>query len=574
MRRLAFALVAVALLITVQSIGALARPIHGDEIPMIRNLLVFGQDRTIVPVQFNYPPLFSYVLAGWVGLVAAWRWLVFGVHPVDFGYGMYWAIGGSFEFSPELASLRLLSVALTFALAWATYRLAGTAFGHREGLLAAFLLVASRLLMERTALALPDVLTSVFATIAMVYTVRFQKVAETDRRAARLRWLVIAGGLAGLAAASKYNGLLVLAGPLLAVAMLAWSERTRLVSWWRALGRGAAVGAAAVGAFLIAAPAVWLAPSAYWRGFRFEARHVREGQLSVDLGELPFGWIPIRLWQNEGLLGLVFLAGLIVALVGWRRRINLVIAAPVVVAILVVGTWRYTSLHYLLWAWPLLAALAARAVIGATERWPRGRALQVAVAALLIVPNVARSVRTTWDAARVPSNALLAERWVEANLPAGERVADDWYGVPTVWNDGLREQYQVLLGRLEPWLSPKRAEALRRKPIFDGELGYLIEPPSAAKVEAAQPDWLLVSTETEPPTAEPLPGYRSPRLADLHRRLTDFHAHLRHGGQYRLACEFTVGPGPAVRIYRRSQVEVVGGGCGVGRTLGWFEVIP
>lgn len=575
MRRLYLAFLGLALFISVQVVGDLARPIHGDEIPVIRTVLGFGQDRTIVPVLFNYPPLYSYLQAVWIAAAAGGRWVAGGPHPVDFGFGLFWAIGGSAEFSPELAITRLLPFALAVGLVWSTYWLAGAAFGHREGIIAAVLVAGSRVLVDRAGLALPDVFTALAATLAMLFAVRYQQVADTDRSAARFRWLVLAGLLAGAAAASKYNGILAVLGPLATVLIVALSHGGQARRWATAIRDAARIGVAALIGFAVLVPGIWLAPASFWRGFRFEARHMTEGQLFVDLGELPFLWIPIRLWQVELLVGILLLVGLLVAVARWRDRVAMTLLAPVAIAVLVVGTWRYTSLHYLLWAWPCLAALAARAVTLGVARLGVRPAVGLATAIALVAPNVARSVAESWRSIRRPANVLVAERWIESRVAPGERVADDWYGVPTVWNDKLALQYRHLAARLGANLSSHRHRVIERKPVYQGALGYLIDPPSRAGLEATGPDWVMASTETEPPVPEPLRGYGSPRLAALHLRLAGFYGYLRSGGQYELVCEFAKGTGPKVSIFHR--IGAGGrpvGGCGEPLLSSVLEAVP
>jgi hypothetical protein len=297
-------------------------------------------------------------------------------------------------------------------------------------------------------------------------------------------------------------------------------------------------------------PAFLLVPGRYVHQFLYERSHMSEGQLFVDLGELPWIWIPLRALRDEGLLGALLCAAPLGLLLRPRPAATAALAVPALAGVALVGSWRYTSLHYLLWALPAAAVLAAR-LLDAIPRSAGGRlahtAVVLGVVAANSVPNALRSARWVLE----DSNALAAERWTESHVPAGERLRHDWYSLPTLWSETQRDEWTARLAKLPAGAKSPLLPLVRAKPVYTGPLGYIIDPPSAEGLRAERPVWVVTSSKTEPASPEPLPGYGGTALATLHRRLAGFYGELRDSGDYRVEREFSAGPGPTFRLHRR-----------------------
>jgi len=537
----------------VRGLGTLVGPVFGDEIPILWNVLHFAQERTLVPIQFNYPTFFSYLLAAWTGLVAGLRWLVSAQHPHDFAFGMAWSVGGSFERGVELAGLRLLPLAVVAGLVLATYRLGREAWGRDVGVGAAAVVVASATLAERAAWLVPDVLVALLVTVATTFCLRhLRRPPPAPGAPVPSRDLDLAAVLVGMAVATKYNGALAVLAITAACCLGVARRGGRPAQWVHPILRsGTRLGLITGVVFLACLPAVFAVPGEYWRMFRWEAQHVAEGQPLVALGELPYLWIALRLIEVEGLLGGFLLAALAGSVVLRRDPAAWVVALPGLAGLLVVGSWRYTSIHYLLWALPLAAVLgvetlrrAAGAVRAPPAAWP-------VVLALVLVPGTWRGVAESLQGLRTPANLVAAERWIEANIPAGSRVDQDWYAVPTIWNAAARDRHAGLLEQ-HPDALARRAVSVARKPVYVGNLGYPPDPPSVDQLRRDRPPWVVISSQTEPLQAEPLAGYGADHLRELHRRLYQYYQELRTGGGYRIAAEFREGAGPAVTVFRRT----------------------
>ena len=109
-----------------------------------------------------------------------------------------------------------------------------------------------------------------------------------------------------------------------------------------------------------------------------------------------------------------------------RRRVDLVLAAYVVVYYLYVSGWAALNDRYLLPIVPVLVLLAARFAVGlARLRFVRRRLLAPAVAGLLIVAfMLPLSASIAYDRALTgPDVRSIAKAWIETHVKPGSTVA-------------------------------------------------------------------------------------------------------------------------------------------------------
>lgn len=271
----------------------------------------------------------------------------------------------------------------------------------------------------------PDHLQAVLVAASFACALRFD-------RARRWRWLVAAGGLAGLAGAAKYLGILVVVPAAMAVLVPPpGAPRTRRA----AHGLGLLAGSAGVG-FLAGSPGLLLDPARFWQGVTFQARRQATGHLGYEPEGTGWGF---HLTQSlPGTWGWALTA---LALVGtlWvvRRgtRAQRLASSFVVPVLAVVGALQARFPHYVLVLLPFLAALGFIAVtrLGAAAgtRAPvlagRAPAFAAGVLALSLVPTLTHDVRLL-RAATAPETRLLAAPivvsqpapvWVEPYVLAG-----------------------------------------------------------------------------------------------------------------------------------------------------------
>ena len=308
---------------------------------------------------------------------------------------------------------------LTAVLGTATVLLlhqAGMRWGTRYALLAAGLLAVMPLHVRESHYVLTDVPVTFFVTLTLVLSLRAHE-------SARAWAFAVAGGAAGLAAATKYPGALAMLLPLVAVWMTPGARPSRAAG-------ALAVMAAAAAAFLAAAPYTILDLPAFLDGYA--------GLTARSSGETPVepAWLTYLEHLRLGLRTPAFLlaaAGLILGIVRVARgpgrvRWTLAVLFPVAYFLFVS---RHTPVvgRHLLPLGPFVCLLAALAVVSGVSllrRFDIGRAPRTALIGALTVaallPPAIRSVAFDLDLGRT-STIEQAHAWIDAHLPKGARVA-------------------------------------------------------------------------------------------------------------------------------------------------------
>lgn len=367
-------------------------------------------------------------------------------HPsayVDLLAGLYWLLDLRSAYARHVAArlvsgtFGLLLVALVFV---AVRRRAPT----RAATIAAALAAACPILLTSARVESTDSALVVFMTAAVLLAGRRGKRA--------VDWLLV-GLLAGLAAGTKFTGLLVLPFVVLAAASDAVATRR-----WRpaAFGAVVAVGAAAL---VFAATTPWFFP--HFDAYRADLETLLLIQRLGQLGRVQAAaWDYLvsatptweQPWLGTSLLGNLGPALFAVALLAWawalvggdrQRRWQAVFVLVFLAA--VCGAGRLKAIRFLLPLLPFVYALVGWAVDRALRSLPRWAA-PVAVLALLAYPAVA-SIRYVAMAAAPMSNEV-AHAWLAANVARGSNVfvsplfVDDLADLPFEFFDVGRAGFQ------------------------------------------------------------------------------------------------------------------------------------
>ncbi|MCL4394237.1 MAG: glycosyltransferase family 39 protein [Chloroflexi bacterium] len=264
----------------------------------------------------------------------------------------------------------------------------------------------------------PDVYAMFFDLVAFFFILR---IVDDPR----LRNYAFAGLAAGLAIASKYN-----AGFVLVALVVAHLIRFGRSGWRRKELFVAAV--AAAGAFVVASPFALLDFSHFWDGVLFQANsYTVEGHAGQEGGAL--AWYVNFLWQTEG--PVVLLAALSIVIAAFRRNSHLIVLASFpVLYFAFVSQLLIRNDRTILLVIPFLCVQAAELVVSALVELKRRQPLPtaaiatvgVAVAALLAVPNAQTAYASDMRLLQADSRET-ARVWIEHNLPAGTRIAEESY---------------------------------------------------------------------------------------------------------------------------------------------------
>ncbi|HRK62389.1 MAG TPA: hypothetical protein PLY88_07580 [Candidatus Omnitrophota bacterium] len=80
--------------------------------------------------------------------------------------------------------------------------------------------------------------------------------------------------------------------------------------------------------------------------------------------------------------------------------------------------------RYILPLVPFLIFLAINAAVLFSERWRRAQPIFIFLLSVVLILNLAKSLRFDWIMSR-PDTRTLAKKWIEKNIPAGSRIALD-----------------------------------------------------------------------------------------------------------------------------------------------------
>jgi hypothetical protein len=309
--------------------------------------------------------------------------------------------------------------------------------GRGVGLFAAaFLAVLPFHVFSSQRISDPNLLSLVFmtaATIAMVRLMRTRSVRDS----------ALAGAFVGLAVASKYLPVVLLA-PLALAHVEGWTgkgaARTPLTIRWKALAVG--LGSSLL-AFALVSPFTFLDARAKFADMKTQQyRHVAEwAGISTQSRALPT-------YLTHTLPDLMTWPGYLLALLGlallWRLgRPGRVVLVGTILFVAGVGTLGLAQPRFIfpaiggfvvaaaLGAWQLGAWFAARSgrpsESASSGGWSADRVVPAALAAGLVLWGLVAAAATRADFAR-PDARYVAHAWVVRTIPPGELLALDAYG--------------------------------------------------------------------------------------------------------------------------------------------------
>ena len=502
-----------------------------DEEHLVRNLAHFYKNRTLLPSHFNYPTLFSYLSAvptgAWV-MVLHWA----GVVPSVADFGVLHLLGSRLPLLPG----RALSALFGAATILMVFRIGERFFDRRTGFAAGAALGFSGLHIQFSALALPDVTMTFWATCAIYFSL-------CALRSGAVRDFALAGAFVGLAASTKYNGGLIILA-IMAVLLIALRDRQALLSPRAWLNRYSVVaGVAFACAFLIGSPGWVLEPHSFWEALVYERSHMAEGHLG-SFG-IPYGHHLAAFWEWETTLALLFGAGVLRAIVRRSREV-MVLLAVAVPSFILVGSWQKRDLHYLLFLYPVLALLGGL-LVSEISLWVErraGRSLALLTVSSVFIVPICSSAISAWRCTREDSR-WVAYRWIQSHIPEGSRMVVDWAYLPTLITEENKRDWREEISQK---FYDRCLAGIRTYRLIDFEYN----PSWLREVEA---DYLVTSsycydrffTTAPPPPDNPLAGA-------YQRRRETYVALTRDGGEalgWRKVEESWTGNGPRILIYSR-----------------------
>jgi 4-amino-4-deoxy-L-arabinose transferase-like glycosyltransferase len=402
------------------------------------------------PHIFDYPTLVIYLHA----VIALMRFMV-GASRGE------WSSLAGFDIAEVYLTGRFVAACIGTVTVWLTYRLGKEAGSERIGLIAAAQLALLPMHMRESHFILTDVPATALTTLTLLLATR----AEPGRF-----WL--GGVTAGLAAAAKYNGGVVI------VAVLAGIARFRLPVVARA--RMAVVATiASVLAFLIATPYVVLDLPTFLNSFAAQMGRLAMARAAPE----PIGMTYLKQFALSSVLWLpLAVAGLAIVLVRRTSRGRwLPVLAFGAAYFYVLATHSLVFAGYALPLTPVICLLAAAGIDGITRllpglpRVPR-RVVHGLALFLLLAPLLFAFGRGTvaWDrqAARRDTRQLTAD-WIRAAFPPKTRIAVEVSGPSYLGSAGFEvTNVELLIDHPIEWYVDSKVQYLIVSSDTAWEKGY------------------------------------------------------------------------------------------------------
>jgi len=399
------------------------------------------------PHFFNYPTLSIYVQFGGQAALYAGMRTARAVQSTDDFRVRYHS-----DPSPFYLLGRLINVLFGVLTVFFLYR-PMRQFGPRWALVAPLLLAVNLFHVSRTQMIDVDVPLTFFVVLTIALSLGLVD-APTRKRYA------LVGLAAGLAAATKYTGALLLF-PIVAAHLVARRSSGVRGADWRGL---LLAGAVAVAAFVAASPFVVVDAVAFWNDFAAERSHMRLGHFGVD-DQSTWLYYALALGRRLASWPVLLLAavGLVYSLAFKREAWSVVVAAFVVPYTLAISSWAMMADRYALPLLPfifLYAAVGVRVVVSFVPDRPWWRPSTVAAMIVVLLAPIAFDLPGHLDRYKKDSRTRCLE-WIEGNVPAGSFVVSEAYGPPLEgpiefwqWPGDIRDRiYEAATAGGRPFLS-------------------------------------------------------------------------------------------------------------------------
>jgi hypothetical protein len=397
---------------------------HPDEDALVMPAIQMIKTGDLQPIRLEYGSLQIYILAATFAVVFIQSARNGYITSVDelilYERGTYPLVYAHPEY---FLAARLVSALMGTAIVLLIFMLGRRLGNVRQGLLAASLAAVLPALVTHAHLATPDTPLTLFSLLALYLLIRVY-----DNWGENQAWAYAgAAFVCGLAAAAKYNGIVLLV-PLLLVSLLKEKSLDGLLSA-RVLAGPAAM---AVG-FLAGTPYALLnlPHFLFWTGYALRLYN------TVPSGEA----LALSSWQwhlNYHLTSpnvLVFSLGLMGAFISgraWGKR-GLIVNSFAVVMWLAILTqsrsearmWLPTTPHFILWTVLLIQTMVSW-LLRQAGMLQRAAVAQTVVTFLLLIPLLINSARINQRFYR-PDVRTHAQRWIETNIPAGSKIGVEYF---------------------------------------------------------------------------------------------------------------------------------------------------
>jgi len=369
------------------------------------------------PHFFNYPSFYFYIQ--WVGQAVIYLWGTIT--------GKFTSIMSMKEFyisdpTPFIYLGRAITSLFGIGTIYLLYRLGKNIFSPSVGLAAALLIACNPLHIELCQLISVDVPLTFFVILSFFPIWQISKMGG-------LRHYILGGICVGLAAGTKYPGLLCAIGIITAHIYSRWNQQ---LSWKRILlySKNLWISAACVIiTFIIVSPYCVLDFHSFYEDFQFEQTHMEVGHFGtqthfVSYGTYIFSIIPDNLTLPVAILTLI---GIGYGMWKYRSKSIIILTFPFIY-FLIVGSWSMSGNRYIMPIIPLLFIFPTLLLKKIIEnlRMPQLSVVYAAASCLLIILPI-QKILDYYPTEDTQDNRSLAKVWIEENIPKNELIAKEMY---------------------------------------------------------------------------------------------------------------------------------------------------
>jgi 4-amino-4-deoxy-L-arabinose transferase-like glycosyltransferase len=409
------------------------------------------------PAFFDYPWLYMWSLAGLYLLYYVWGRTTGIFHSLA-DLVASWRV----NWVPFFLLPRAMSAAFGIATVLVAFRIARRLWNDTTGLVAALFLALAFLHVRDSHFGTTDVM----MTCLLVLSVSILLDAHLSKRR---HVFVVAGLVGGLAAATKYNALLLVAPVTASYLVNVVEASDRRKAWLDP--RLFLYGLPFLATFAIGVPFLLVDLPKFIDGMQLLRQSMESGSNGLDLGA---GWLHHLEYSLRYGLGLPLLvAGLLgMAVVILREpRIGILLFSFPIVYFIVAGSISNLFFRYAIPLVPFLCLAAARLV----TRFVRSEALVAVAAVLLVLPSAISTLQFDRIISRTDNRVVVA-RWFDEHVPAGSSVllSGSSYGYVQFNRD---KGYQA-------WLWDRKGQV------------FVIEP--GKRPATGRPEWILLQESPLP----------------------------------------------------------------------------
>ncbi len=263
-----------------------------------------------LPRTYNYGPLSYYLIYTALAMGKAYHF----IGSVSTATGQFDPAGMARSY---LAG-RLLTALMGVGTVWAVYAIGRRLWGEIVGLIASLILAVMPLNVQQSHYLTVDVPATFWIALSLVWSARLMQIGlEREGEKPVSPWLcaVLAGVFAGLSAATKYSGIIVVLG----IGTAVWMRMLRDKMPWTRAAQLKLVGVfCAFATFVLICPGCVLTPGVFFRDLRYESVHVMQHP-EIYFQHTGLGWVYILSRNLDAGLGLPLLIAFLVS-VGYAMK--------------------------------------------------------------------------------------------------------------------------------------------------------------------------------------------------------------------------------------------------------------